>query len=75
MRRLAESRFEFSSEVRGTPMHDCTEIPEVNGAMQVAVNVSSHAGDLPSHQTASWAAIGARTTLDLSLQDARCRDQ
>ena len=48
---------------------------DVNGAVQIAVNVGSHAKDLPSRQTAPCVAIGARTTLDLRLQDVRCRDQ
>jgi hypothetical protein len=33
MWRLAESRFEFSTEVRGAPTRDRTEIPDVNGTV------------------------------------------
>ncbi len=47
----------------------------MNGAVQVAVNVSSHANDLPSSQTAPCGAVSARTALDLRLQDVRRCDQ
>src|ERR1700692_1557585 len=75
MWRLADSQFEFSREVRRASTRDRTEIPDVNGAVQIDVNVSSHAKDLPRRQTAPCGAVSARTTLDLRLQDVRCRDQ
>src|ERR1700719_4150545 len=71
MRRLANSEFEFPREVRRASTRDRTEIADVNGTVQIAVNVSSHAKDLPSRQTAPCAAISSRTTLDLCLQDVR----
>jgi hypothetical protein len=75
MWRLADSQFEFSREVRRAATRDRTEIPDANGAVQVAVNVGSHANDLPSRQTAPREALRARTTLDLRLQDVRSCDQ
>src|SRR3984885_14320032 len=68
MWRLADSQFEFSREVRRTSARDRTNIPDVNDAMQIAVNVSSHAKDLPGCQTAPCKATSARTTFDLCLQ-------
>jgi hypothetical protein len=59
MWRLADSQFEFSREVRRASTSDRTKIPDVNGAVQIAVNVSSHAKDLPSRQTAPCESIGA----------------
>src|SRR6202011_478008 len=64
MWRLADSQFEFSREVRRASTRDRTEIPDVNGVVQMVVNVSSHANDLPSRQTAPCGAISARTALD-----------
>ena len=75
MWRLADSQFELAREVRRASTRDSTEVPDVNGAVQIAVNVSSHAKDLPSRQTAPCGAVSARTTLDLRLQDVRCCDQ
>src|ERR1700681_4227436 len=75
MWRLANSQFEFPGEVRRASTCDRTEIPDVNGAVQVAVNVSAYAKDLPSSQTAPCGAVSARTTFDLRLQDVRCCDQ
>src|SRR6202051_4556625 len=75
MWRLADSQFEFPREVRRASTRDRTKIPDVNGAVQIAVDVSSHAKDLPSRQTAPCEAINARTTVDLRLQDVRCRHQ
>jgi hypothetical protein len=67
--RLANSQFEFPREVRRASTRNRTKIPDENGAMQIAVNVSSHAKHLPSRQTAPCGAVSARTTLDLRLQD------
>jgi hypothetical protein len=75
MRRLANSLFEFPREVRLASTRDSTEIPDVNGAVQVAVNVSPYSKDLPSRQTTPFGAVSARTTFDLHLQDVRCCDQ
>src|ERR1700675_1164335 len=75
MWRLANSQFEFPGEVRRASTCDRTEIPDVNGAMQVAVNVSSYPKDLPGGQTAPCGAVSARTTFDLGLQDVRRCDQ
>src|ERR1700693_1354669 len=63
MWRIADSQFEFSREVRRASTRDGTKIPDVNGAVQIAVNVSSHAKELPSRQTAPCKSISARTTL------------
>src|ERR1700675_1517048 len=71
MWRLANSQFEFPGEVRRASTCDRTEIPNVNGAVQVAVNVSSYPQDLPGRQTAPCGAVSARTTFDLGLQDVR----
>jgi hypothetical protein len=75
MWRLADGQFEFSGEVRRASTRNRTEIPDVNGAVQIAVDESSHAKDLPSRLTTSCEAMSARTTVDLGLQDVRCRDQ
>src|ERR1700722_5249641 len=75
MWRLADSQFKFSREVRRASTSDRTKIPDVNGAVQIAVNVGSHAKDLPRRQTTPRESIGARTTLDLRLQDVRCGNQ
>src|ERR1700730_8609526 len=75
MWRLANSQFEFPGEVRRASTCDRTEIPDVNGAVQVAVNVSAYAKDLPSCQTAPCGSVSARTTFDLRLQDVRCCGQ
>ena len=56
-------------------MCDRTKIPDVNRAVQIAVNVSPHPKDLPSRETARCDSIGTRKTLDLRLQDVRCRNQ
>jgi hypothetical protein len=50
---LADGQLEFSREVRRASTGDSTEITDVNGAVQVTVNVSSHTKKLPSRQTAS----------------------
>ena len=63
MWRLADSQFEFPREVRWASTRDRTEIPDVNGAMQIAVNVSSYAKDLPGRQTAPCGAARARAAL------------
>src|ERR1700753_1934245 len=68
---LAHSQFKFPRKVRRAATSDRTKIPDVNGAVQIAVNVSSHAKDLPGRQTAPCASISSRTTLDLRLQDMR----
>src|ERR1700739_2534131 len=75
MWRLADSQFEFSREVRRASTRDRTEMPDVNGAVQIAVNVGSHAKNLPSCQTALCASISSRTALDLRSQDVRCCNQ
>jgi hypothetical protein len=75
MWRLTDRQFEFSREVRRASTSDRTEIPDVNGTVQIAVNVSPHAMDLPSRQTAPCEATTARATLDLRLQDVRCRNE
>src|SRR6202163_2747266 len=75
MWRLANSQLEFPGEVRRASTCDPPEIPDVKGAVQVAVNVSAYAKDLPGRQTAPCEAVGARRTFDLRLQDVRCRDQ
>src|ERR1700733_8817139 len=71
MWRLADGQFKFSREVRRASTSNRTKIPDVNGAVQIAVNVSSHAKDLPSRQSPLYASISSRTTLDLRLQDVR----
>src|SRR5216684_4115306 len=75
MWRLANSQFEFPGEMRRASTCDRTEIADVNGAVQVAVNVSAHAKDLPGRQTALCGAVSARASFDLRLQDVRCRGQ
>src|ERR1700681_3786616 len=75
MWRLANSQLEFPGEVRRASTCDPPEIPDVKGAVQVAVNVSAYAKDLPGRQTAPCEAVSARTPFDLRLQDVRCRDQ
>src|SRR5258708_34993670 len=75
MRRLANSQLEFPGEVRRASACDSTQIPDANGAVQVAVNVGSYSKDLPCCQTAPCGAAGARATFDLCLQDVRCRGQ
>src|SRR5258706_15227990 len=62
MWRLANSQFELTREVRLASTRDRTEIPDVNGTVQVPINVSSYSKDLPSGQTASRGAVSARTT-------------
>src|SRR6202795_2315252 len=75
MWRLANCQFELAREVRRASTRDRTEIPDVNGAVQIAVDVSSHANHLPSRQTARCGAISAPTALNLRLQDVGCCDQ
>src|SRR5258705_12329564 len=75
MWRLANSQFEFPGEVRRASACDRAQIPDVNGAVQVAVNVGSYAKDLPGCQTAPCGAAGARATFDLRLQNVRCCGQ
>src|SRR5258708_22362241 len=75
MWRLANSEFEFAREVGRASTRDGAEIPDVNGTVQVVVNVRSHPKDLPSCQPAPCGAVGARTPFDFRLQDVRCRDQ
>src|ERR1700730_18562225 len=75
MWRLANSKLEFPGEVRRASTCDRTHIPDVYGAVQVAINVGSYTKDLPGCQTAPCGAAGARATLDLRLQDVRCRGQ
>src|SRR5260370_20148912 len=75
MRRLANSQLEFPGEMRRASTCDRTEIPDVNGTVQVAVNVSAYAKDLPGGQPAPCGAVGARTAFDLRLQDVRCCGQ
>src|ERR1700739_4686165 len=71
MWRLADRQFEFPGEVRRAATRERTEIADVNGAMQVAVNVGPYSNDLPGRQAAPCEVISARTTLDLRLQDMR----
>src|ERR1700730_11438638 len=75
MWRLANSQLEFPGEVRRASTCDRTEIPDVNGAVQDAVNGSSYAKHLPSFQAAPCGTVSARTTFDLGLQDVRCCGQ
>jgi len=49
---LANSQLEFPGEVRRASTGDRAKIPDVNGAVQVAVNVSAYSKDLPGRQTA-----------------------
>src|SRR5882757_3800604 len=62
MLRLANSQFEFPGEVRRAAACDRTQIPDVNGTVQVAVNVRSYTQDLPGCQTAPCGAASARAT-------------
>lgn len=47
MWRLANGLFEFTREMRRASTGDRAEILNVNGAVQVAVNISSYTKDLP----------------------------
>src|SRR5882757_2866243 len=75
MWRLANSEFELAREVSRASTRDSAEIPDVNGAVQVGVNVRSHPKDLPSCQPAPRGAVSARTAFDFRLQDVRCCGQ
>src|SRR3954454_17719252 len=75
MRRLPNGQLELPGKVRGASTCDCTEVSDVNGTMQIPVDVSSHTQDLPGRQTAPCGAVAARVSLDLRLQDVGCRGQ
>src|SRR6266478_3500647 len=69
MRRLANGEFEFSTEVRWATLHNCAEIPNVNGAVQIAIDKGTHAQHLPRRQPAPCGAASARVALHLRLQE------
>src|ERR1700752_5237194 len=70
VRRLANGEFEFSTEVRRATLRNCAEMPNVNGAVQVAIDKSAHAQHLPGRQTALCKAVSTRIALDLRLQES-----
>src|SRR5580698_1731521 len=75
MWRLTNRQLELAREVRGASMRDGAEVPGVNGAVQIVVDVGSYAKDLPGRQAAPRGSVGARATFDLRLQDMRRCDE